>query len=367
MLSIEIDYAVFVKIKGEELNTILRLGLCLAVLVFPLTSSYGEVQHRGFVYDPEPDPSINDILDLIDTGANIIRYVFSKGVNGADNLTIAEYREWLFNDLDNFDAMHSALKDAGVKVLFSMHMPVGGFEAQNVTWPKYRIFGDESFQAEFVTIWEEIAERYKDEDITFEILNEPMIGVNPADLPGVSTLALKSWDDLAAEVVQAIRAIDPDRELVLSGPYADVSYLQYFKLPQADNLVVSVHTYWPNNYTHQKLGKFKKTIRLWTKKFPKKALKKRLKMASDYGKANNVTMAITEFGVVNWAPKPKRWLKQIIKFAEKHNFSNWIVNVFAGADVWDPRYKGKGPDDLEFVGIENTKTGKYLLKRFLKN
>lgn len=60
------------------------------------------------------------------------------------------------------------------------------------------------------------------------------------------------WNEYAADLVAAVRAVDPDRTLVV-GPafYNTVLNLDQFQPPDDDNLILSIHQYWPIPFTLQ--------------------------------------------------------------------------------------------------------------------
>lgn len=91
-------------------------------------------------------------------------------------------------------------------------------------------------------IWTQVASRYKTRSslVLYEILNEPH---------GIS---LSRWADIQGEIIRAIRAVDPDRMLVVGGAdWNSISAME--KLPDYgdENLVYTFHFYDPYLFTHQ--------------------------------------------------------------------------------------------------------------------
>lgn len=97
----------------------------------------------------------------------------------------------------------------------------------------------------FLAIWDQIATRYQDESrsVVFELLNEP-IGVF-VDNPAV-------WNELASEALALVRRTNPDRGVII-GPvqYNHPSRLPDLDLPADDNIIATIHSYDPIEFTHQ--------------------------------------------------------------------------------------------------------------------
>ena len=93
-----------------------------------------------------------------------------------------------------------------------------------------------------VPIWSQMAERYKDRSprLYYEILNEPH-GISDA-----------RWGQVQQKVIDAIRAIDPDHTIVVTGAeYGSYNNLKYLPFYRDDNLVYTFHFYDPFVFTHQ--------------------------------------------------------------------------------------------------------------------
>jgi endoglucanase len=96
----------------------------------------------------------------------------------------------------------------------------------------------------FVAIWRQIATRDRDRPTTvlFEFYNEPH---------GLLTTA--SWSTLFATTLDAVRAIDTTRYIVVGpGKWNNASELGSLVLPATDHrLIVTIHNYEPFSFTHQ--------------------------------------------------------------------------------------------------------------------
>ena len=93
-----------------------------------------------------------------------------------------------------------------------------------------------------VPVWSQMAQRYKDRSshLYYEVLNEPH-GIADAE-----------WSRIQRKVVQAIRAVDPNHTIVVSGAgWGSYNNLQYLSVRADSNLIYSFHFYDPFIFTHQ--------------------------------------------------------------------------------------------------------------------
>jgi endoglucanase len=99
-----------------------------------------------------------------------------------------------------------------------------------------------------VGLWRQIATRYRGlpPAVVFEILNEP-----------TDKLTAAIWNPILARVIREIRAIDPERTLIVEGAHwASAKDLRdTLEVPAGDpHLVASFHMYAPMFFTHQGFG-----------------------------------------------------------------------------------------------------------------
>lgn len=107
---------------------------------------------------------------------------------------------------------------------------------------------EEDLRPRFVSMWSQIAGRYRNRAprLAFEIYNEPHGALDPS-----------AWNSLLRDTVRAVALIDPERVMILDSPnYANAYFLWSLTLPLdvSRNLVASVHSYRPMNFTHQGAG-----------------------------------------------------------------------------------------------------------------
>ena len=147
---------------------------------------------------------------------------------------------------------------------------------------------------EFVTIWELIAQRYKDrsELVYFELVNEPQI----ADI--------NKLNSFLTPAIEAIRKTNPTRKIIFPAADANQTWvLDQLKLPveNDDNLILAIHLYSPPEFTHQGCewaGQNKGQVRLTQEH--KSTLDWDIKQIENfirYNKYRNVPIILNEFGL----------------------------------------------------------------------
>jgi endoglucanase len=96
----------------------------------------------------------------------------------------------------------------------------------------------------FVELWKTIAERYKGHSssaLLFELLNEPQYYKAEA-----------RWSRLSARLVATIRAVSPDRILIIGAPHgSEIDGLPYLQTGNDPRLIYAFHFYEPYLVTHQ--------------------------------------------------------------------------------------------------------------------
>lgn len=94
----------------------------------------------------------------------------------------------------------------------------------------------------FLALWTQIAERYKSQpsSVLFELHNEPEKKLEPL------------WNQYAAEALAVVRKTNPNRTVIIgSVGYNSANRLADLRLPDDQNLIVTVHNYAPVEFTHQ--------------------------------------------------------------------------------------------------------------------
>jgi endoglucanase len=173
----------------------------------------------------------------------------------------------------------------------------------------------------FLSVWRQLAPRYKDQpnEVLFELMNEPNQKLT-ADL----------WNVYLVEALKIVRETNPNRTVII-GPWHwnNVEYLDQLVLPKDDrNIIVTVHTYDPMYFTHQGApwnNQFKGAsgVRWVGNDSEVNEIERRLKIAADWGAANDRPIHLGEFGAYDKGDMDSRALYTacLARTAEKFNFS----------------------------------------------
>ena len=148
------------------------------------------------------------------------------------------YRE---SGLAWIDACLEWCQAAGLKLILDLHRAPGfTFSAPGES----RLFERPRLQERFLRLWEALATHYlgrSPDGLVFELMNEVVL---PSSEP---------WNALARRAVERIRAIDPDRWIMIgSNRYNSAWMLKDLERLPYSHLVYTFHFYEPMPFTHQK-------------------------------------------------------------------------------------------------------------------
>lgn len=334
----------------------------LVLVFFALVHESALAQpYRGMAVGDVDADDIADLKNLL--APNIVRYqiVFF----GIDQTPIKEvsniaYLELLDEASDKLLSLLPSFEANGMKVVIDLHTPPGGFGSGD-SLPVYQIYQSASRQSALITAWEHLATKFKDQEAVYayDLINEPMVGTS---IPS----GVKGLNPLFQDLIDAIREIDSDTKLVVQPPYGDPNRIDELSLFSDSKIIYSFHTYYPQHFTSQKLGKFKKKRQWPDKQFGKKDLNLNLAKAFDFSANNDVEIYVGEFSVVCWAPQNSsaRYLKFLIKQFEKRGW-HWTYHIFRESSVHSLEHKCK-PKKQTFTG-KLSKPGKRIKKFMSKN
>jgi hypothetical protein len=170
-------------------------------------------------------------------GLDHVRLPFDYPVLEDDDAPFV-YKEEGFSVIDSVVAW---CKEVKLNLILDMHKApgysFGSYKTENA------LFTDEVTQNRFVSLWRELARRYKGEGdtIIFELLNEIV------DAHG------DTWNQIARKAINAIHEVDSGRYIILGGPYYNsAAGLETLEIYDDERILYNFHFYDPFLFTHQR-------------------------------------------------------------------------------------------------------------------
>lgn len=173
-----------------------------------------------------------------------IAYIASLGMDhvrlGFDQIVLEEkpfvYREEIIGLLHSFVDWCESF---GMRPILNMHKAIGNY-CDIVDQRGF--LTDITLQDRFVAIWEMFEKEFRDQrEVVFELLNEVC-----DDKPD-------AWNQVAERTVQAIRAFNKDRLIIVGGvDWNNPPALDRLKVYDDENIIYTFHCYAPFEFTHQR-------------------------------------------------------------------------------------------------------------------
>jgi len=386
-------------LKNVSASLILCLLVCL--ISVPLKA---EIQHRGF--NTHINAPIEGILPEIrdSWGINLLRIGLGNFEEQDDINSMAQYMEMMNPLFDRLDQLLPIICEAGIRVVPALMSPPGGLAPKGEGTSQLRIFSEAWAQQGLKELWDDLSERYAGNEeciYAYDILNEPA--------QAYVEEGLLSWRDLSLELVDIIRANDPDTKIIVKSVYGNPQHLRGARgLPDfvQPGVIVGVHIYPNIAYVHQGLeGTPIDMDPPGNRPIVRRSL---LPIALYLLRQENrhrrglipyvPELNIGEFAVARWAPGAESYLDRLLGLIEgdirrrrffnrnwlpararparirrvrrtlnQMDFSSWTYHAFEEARVWDPRYSDDPQDDT-FISPPNfTPRGAVLKSYFQRN
>lgn len=182
----------------------------------------------------------DDILFIRQQGANTIRLPFNYRLfTNEDFMGLADNTGEGFRRID--DAVRWC-REAGLYLILDMHDCPGGQTGDNIddSYGYPWIYESERSQQQFCNIWQQIAERYKDEPVIlgYELMNEPI-----AHFFSNSEEMKTRLEPLYKRAVAAIRQADPNHIILLGGGNWNTQFYMFSDWTFDSNIMYTCHRY----------------------------------------------------------------------------------------------------------------------------
>jgi Cellulase (glycosyl hydrolase family 5) len=310
----------------------------------PVLSYTPPARLRGAVLanDPFEDPRIRiwkQIEEFPKWGGNVFSINLGSAQDGAAILPGRPLTERLAKALERYTTLIEWALQHNIHVIlrFGQRSTPGGGP---LTWPDdgRSIWKDASAQDELIQAWADMAKRFKGKKgMMFVPLTEPH-GETADEIAGNHALPKQVWNTLYPRLINAIRAEDPERWIIVMPIWGSVDNLVDLSVSAAPNLIYSFHFYDPHFFTHQGLqgawppaqsvvypGLTRDESHEPEIFWDKSVLEQRLQLAVNFRNAHNVRVMCGEFGTQNNAPMDsrERWVTDVVEFLETHGF-DWV-------------------------------------------
>lgn len=191
------------------------------------------------------DITIGD-LEHFDTyiTENDIKYIASLGIDhvrlGFDQIVLESepyvYRERIIELLRSFV---SWCQKYNMRPIFNLHKAIGNYcDIIEET----SLLDSQELQKRFIALWVMLENEFHDDnEIMFELLNE------------VRDVPTEGWISLADKTVNAIRALNSERYIIIGGAWWNhPNELNKLKVYDDDYIIYTFHNYDPSEFTHQR-------------------------------------------------------------------------------------------------------------------
>ena len=308
---------------------------------------------RGAMVSPDIDEAGLRVLGQ-EWNGNLVRWQLVRREKFDNALDLEAYDRWLQSALKQMDAALPLCEKYGLRIVVDLHSPPGGHRFNGgYAGSDHGLFTDAKCQRKFVEVWQHMAQRYKNVRTIwgYDLANEPVECVAGEELA--------EWQELAQRAAKAIRAIDPERAIIVEPPeWGNPQGLRELRPLDVPNVVYSVHMYLPHAFTHQGVHGPGKAWRypgqIDGKPWDKAQLEAALKPVVEFQRKYGVHIYIGEFSAIRWAPDQSacRYLKDLIDIFEAHDW-DWSYHAFREWDGWsvehgsDPKDRSRAPSPTD--------------------
>jgi hypothetical protein len=209
-----------------------------------------------------------------------------------------------------------------------------------------RVWEDQSAQQGWIEMWRYTAERYRDNPVVvgYDLMVEPNANEvffdegDPDLFREENRGTTYDWNQLFPKITMAIREVDEETPILVGGMgYSGVEWLPSLEPSSDPRTVYVVHQYAPYAYTHQELhdrllypGMLDTDYDRQEEHFDASWLESFLSPVQEFKREHEVPVAVTEYGLVRWAPGAREFLHDTTMIFEElglnHAIWQWEVS-----------------------------------------
>jgi hypothetical protein len=204
------------------------------------------------------------------------------------------------------------------------------------------LFESQAAQSRLINAWKLIAERYKNSSAVwaYDLANEPVVSKQyPYPYTYPLDNSILRWPELAEALVNAIRAIDPVKAIIVESLNYSIN-LDDIKPIDASipNIIYSAHMYQPGKLTGQfgpEIPSISYPGMIDGVNYDKNKLKELLAPLKAYQDKYRVPIYIGEFSCIRWAPNNSafNYLRDCIEIFEEYGW-DYAYNTFRTWNGW---------------------------------
>jgi endoglucanase len=205
----------------------------------------------------------------------------------------------------------------------------------------------EAHRERFLEIWKQLATTFKSADTTliYEVLNEPH-----------DNLTAELWNELLAEAIDTIRAIDTVHTLIIgTAEWGGIAAMNKLQIPtDEDNVIFTFHYYEPFQFTHQG-AEWNEGTEAWLGTSwsgtpeQQQAVIADLSQVKNWAAQRNLPVFLGEFGAYSRADMESRalWTQYVRHTAESMNMSWAYWEFCSGFGAYDAQTEKWRPQLLQ--------------------
>lgn len=224
------------------------------------------------------------------------------------------------------------------------------------------VWSDQAAQDAWGEMWRYTAQRYRDNPtvVGYDLMCEPnAAGVlldiyDPDEFYPQYANTLYDWNQFYPRLVGAIRAVDPDTPILVSGMgWGAVRWLPFLTPTDDDRTVYMVHQYEPQDqYTHQEppaVNTYPGQLDLdWDGEadtFNRDWLDDYLSAIDGFKSQYHAPVAVNEFGVMRWTPNGPAFMDDQMDLFEQRGMNHAL---WSWDPAWEPFTEEVNPFNFRF-------------------
>ncbi len=254
----------------------------------------------------------------------------------------------------NLDTLITLASQAGLYSIIAFRTGPGRSEAAfgyfpDKTYDNDRVWTDQAAHDAWPEMWRYTAARYKDNPAVagYELMVEPNSNglfeiYEPVDFYPRYAGTLYDWNALFPSIIRAIREVDAVTPILVGGlSWSAARWLPFVRVDSDPRTVYTVHHYEPFDYTNQDVSRL---LPYPGGGYDQPWLRATLEPIDEFRAANpGRPVAVTEFGVVRWAPGAALYFSDVTALLEEKRVNHFLWVWHAS---WPPMAES---DEFDFL------------------